>query len=217
MAHSWLQILQNGNDFYHVVEQWAQPLSKYEFWSGTMPPIGASLGLKNTRIWYKFKFLQNTLETNASIRLVCQHCTETPQSQIHVSVDYETFLNVVITVQSVEGDMVTGVDHMDKKYIWDQKTKILVLCEKYPFLKNCNINVCEPAFTMRVNEDYYIDKTMTAEMEKKQEEKEKQEEELYCTETLENVIVSSPDVTREPEEDFMFTLDDDDDISEFYL
>ena len=158
------------------------------------------------------------METNSCARLVCQHSMENTQSQIHVSADCETFLNVVVTVKSVENDMVTGVDHMNKKYVWDQNTNVLVLCEKYPFLKNCNIKVCEQPFTMRVNEDYYIDKAMAAEMEKKNEEIEKKEEDLFCTETLENVIASTPNIIREQEEeDFIFTLDEDEDVSEFFL
>jgi hypothetical protein len=224
MEHPWLKILRTGHEKWHVVEQWASPFSTEEFWAGSLPPIGASLGLKNTRIWYRFKFLKETLKKDMCFRIVCQYCTEYPESQIHASADYETFINDIVTIESIEGNIATAYDCTNKKYVWDTNTNILSETEKYPWVNSANILVCVTPFTIRVNEDFFIDEEKTEGMEKKQQE----DNFLYCAETLQenNELFAEPiednyletsNVFNPQNEDFHFTLGEEDGVHEFFM
>ena len=220
MEHSWLNILRNGHDRWHVVEQWAEPYSTQEFWSNSgYPPIGGSMGIKNTRIWYKFGIFKDTsLKKNMQIRIVCQYSTEYPESQIHVSSDYETFVNTIVTVDSIKENVVTAYDHVNNTYLWDQTTNIMTSSEKYPFMEPTTILLCDIPFTMRVNEDYYINEKRTESMEKKNQEYDL----LYCDENLEDILFTPMELPesvecKKVEDDFIFTLDDEDGVHEFFL
>lgn len=219
MEHPWLNILRNGHEKWHVVEQWAPPFSTEEFWSGSLPPIGASLGLKNTRIWYKFKFLKEKLKKDMRLRIVCQYCTEYPESQILASTEYETLINDIVTIESFQGNIVTAYDCTNKKYVWDINTNILSTTEKYPWVDSADIILCAVPFTMRVNENWYIDEEKTRSMEQKRQEYNF----LHCDEILEDILFTPMEVPESVEckqvddNDFIFTLDDEDGVHEFFL
>ena len=218
MEHPWLNILRNGHEKWHVVEQWAQPYSTQEFWSNKYPPIGGSKGIKNTRIWYRFKILKDTLEEGMKIRIVCQYSTEYPESQIHVSSDYETFVNTIVTIESIKENVVTAYDYANNTYVWDQTTNIMTSNQKYPFMEPTTILLCDVPFTMRVNKDYYMDEEETRSMEKKNQEYDF----LHSDEILEDILFTPMEVPetiecKEVDDDFIFTLDDEDGVHEFFL